>query len=180
MNAAAVSVTEPFVPNPLIFDTIVSKIKPAEESFAIVLITGDVLRFRHIIGRDSFTQIKNAANRFADAITEKNAPAPLRPYVSTDRATMVWCHMMGATNLDGGGELGFLKIQHFGPVVFDDLLRQFTKALAHVEEQVEVAAVEEAKKGFRSRSSGETGSRSRKKSGAGTPESSKVSHTMIR
>jgi len=152
----------------LLFDSIVDRVRPRAESFFITLATGDVLRFRHVLGRDAFRQIRQAAHRFADGVTAMNAPPAMREFVSSDRSTMVWCHILCALNLDGGGVWGFLKIQHYGPIVFDELVEQFKLELIHVAEQVETQEIDRAKKGSRSRSSGETGSKSRKTSGAST------------
>jgi hypothetical protein len=161
-------ITEGNGDSPLLFDSIVRRITPSEQTFEVALATGDVLRFRHVRGRDAFRQIRQAAHRFADGVTPLNAPAEMKPYLPPDRETMIWCHILGALNLDGGGALGFLKIQHFGPVVFDDLLEKFKTALAHVAEQVETQEIDRAKKGSGSRCCGATGSASRSRSGAGT------------
>ena len=160
--------------HPLLFDSIVERITPPAETFEITLLTGDALRFRHIEGRAALRQIREAAHRFADSVTPLNAPEAMRPFVSSDRATMIWCHILGTLNLDGGGTLGFLQIQHHGPLVFDDLLEQFKSALVHIAEKAEMREIDRAKKGSRSRCSGATGSRLRKTCGAATLASSKA------
>jgi len=154
-----------------LFDSIVSRIKPDSDSFEVEMATGDVLRFRHVAGRDAFRRIREAAHRFADGVTALNAPAAMKEFVSPDRETMIWCHILGALNLDGGSAWGFLKIQHYGPIVFDDLLEKFKDEMLHVADQVEAQEIDRAKKGSRSRSPGATGSKSPATHGANTPAS---------
>ena len=153
---------------PLLFDSIVSRIRPGAESFEVRVVTGDTLRFRHLHGRDAFRQIRDAAHRFADNVTPVNAPEAMKPFVDVNRETKIWCHILAALNLDEGGVLEFLKIQHYGPIVFDDLLEKFKTELIHVAEQVEMQEIDRAKKGSGSRCCGATGSASRSRSGAGT------------
>jgi hypothetical protein len=150
--------TEGAPDSPLLFDSIVARIRPPSESFEVELATGDVLRFRHVQGRDAFRRIREAAHRFAEGVTAINAPEPMRPFVSSDRETMIWCHILGALCLDGGGAWGFLQIQHYGPIVFDDLLDKFKTELLHAAEQVETEEIDRAKKGSGSRCCGATGS----------------------
>jgi len=154
---------------PLLFDSLIARIKPHCDTFELKLLTDDVLRFRHVVGRDAFRRIRDAAHRFAESVTPVNAPEAYRPFVACDRDTLIWCHLLAALCLDEGGLLGFLQIQHYGPIVFDDLLEKFKTELVHVAEQVEMEEIDRAKKGSRSRSSGATGSKSRKTSGVSTP-----------
>ncbi len=155
----------------LLFDSIIQRVRPVDEAFSVVLATGDVLRFRHVLGRDAFRQIRQAAHRFADGVTRLNAPIQVREFVSDDRSTMVWCHLLGALSLDGGGVWEFLRLQHFGPVVFEDLVEQFKAELIHVAEQVETREIDRAKKGSRSRCCGATGSKSHRTRGESIPMS---------
>ena len=151
-----------------LFDSIIERVRPSADFFSVELATGDVLRFRHVLGRDAFRQIRQAAHRFADGVTRLNAPIQVREFVSDDRSTMVWCHLLGALSLDSGGVWEFLRLQHFGPVVFEDLVEQFKSELIHVAEQVEAREIDRAKKGSRSRCCGATGSKSRRTRGAST------------
>lgn len=151
-------ITEEPTPAPSIFDSIVSSIKAEDETFAIRLLTGHVLHFRHVLGRDAFLQVGAAARKFADEVNSKNAPAPLMPYMGASRETRIWCYTMGMLNTDGGGELGFLQIQHHGALVFEHLLEQFKAAMAHISNGMETGAIDAAKKESSDLSSGETGS----------------------
>jgi len=166
-------ITEGPTDMPLLFDSIIERVRPAAETFEVALATGDVLRFRHVYGRDAFRQIRQAAHRFAEGVTPLNAPAAMKPYVS-DRETMIWCHILAALNLDGGGVWGFLQIQHYGPALFDDLLESFKTELLHVAEQTETQEIDRAKKESGRRCCGATGSKSRRTRGASTLENSKA------
>ncbi len=162
---------EEVTPSPLIFDDFLERIKPANDSFEIAMLTGDRLRFRHVYGRDSFRQIRDAANGFADSVTAEKAPPAMQPYVPSDKATKVWCHIMAQLSLDQWGELNFLKIQHYAPIVFDDLQKKFMTEMTHVSSSQEMAEIDSAKKGSAPASSGGTASRSHRKSGDSTPGS---------
>jgi len=132
--------------HPLLFDSIVARIKPDRESFEVEIATGDRLRFRHVQGRDAFARIRAAAHRFADGVTELNAPEAMKQFVSSDRETMIWCHLLGALSLDGATAWHFLRIQFHGPVLFDDLLEKVKSELLHVAEQTEIQEIDLAKK----------------------------------
>ena len=169
------TITEGESASPLLFDSIVSRIRPLADSFEIAIATGDVLRFRHVRGRDALRQIREAAHRFAEGVTTVNAPLEMKAFVSSDRQTMIWCHMLGALNLDGGTAWSFLQIQYYGPVVFDDLLEQFKTELLHVAEATEMRDIDLAKKGSGSRFFGATDSKSPATCGVAIPESSMAS-----
>jgi hypothetical protein len=119
-----------------------------DTSFEIHLDSGDVLRFRHLVGRDRFVQLRAAAHRFADGARTSNSPAAMRPYLDVSRDTKIWCWLMGALSMDeGAGELVFLKIQHHAPVLFEMILEEFKAGLVHLDNSAWVREVESAKKG---------------------------------
>lgn len=143
---------------PALFDTILDRVRPLESQFDILLLTGDLLRFRHVVGRAAINQIGLAARRFAEDVNEGNAPSKMRPFLSADRETRVWCHILASLNLDGGGDLEFLQLQHFAPLVFEDLLEKFKTEMVHISDAADFGAIEAAKKGSGSLSRGGTGS----------------------
>ena len=130
-----------------VFESLLSRVTPDAAEFSLVLETVEELRFRHVVGRDSFLQLRAAAHRFAASISPGSAPAAMRPYVDVSQETKAWCWLMAAMSLDeGAGELAFLKIQHQAPVLFEMILEEFKAGILHLDGQAEMAAVDEAKK----------------------------------
>jgi len=150
---------------PALFDRILERVRPSEEGFSVRLVTGDALRFRHVQGRDSFGQIREAAHRFAAAIDPRRAPDALKPFAGASTETKVWCHILGALSMDEITANQFLELQHVAPIVFDAMLESVKLGTVNCLGLLETVAIDTAKKGSRSRSCGATGSRSGETSG---------------
>lgn len=130
-----------------VFESILNRVTPDAAEFSVILETGEELRFRHVFGRDAFRQLRAAAHRFAESVSPGSAPLAMRPYVDVSQETKAWCWLMAAMSLDeGAGELVFLKIQHQAPVLFEMVLEEFKAGILHLDDQAEMAAIDDAKK----------------------------------